>query len=107
MREAIVKIELEERFSYDITSGEAKTVLKGARQEALGLYGGQPPPTEVTRAMAGQRLSLDEPFLGELTLGQYLQLPDEERSRLWDSWGQIDLDALEELDVRPDEVLAR
>jgi hypothetical protein len=57
--------------------------------------------------MAGRLLSLDEPFLGELTLGQYLQLPDVERGRLWDDWGQVDLKELEELDVRPDAVLAR
>jgi hypothetical protein len=62
---------------------------------------------EVTQAMAGRLLSLDEPFLGELTLGQYLQLPDVERGRLWDDWGQVDLKELEELDVRPDAVLAR
>jgi hypothetical protein len=62
---------------------------------------------EVTQALAGQRLSLDEPFLGELTLGQYLQLPDVERGQLWDDWGQVDLEELEELDVRPDAVLAR
>jgi hypothetical protein len=62
---------------------------------------------EVTQAMAGRLLSLDEPFLGELTLGQYLQLPDVERGRLWDDWGQVDLEELEELDVRPDAVLAR
>ncbi len=34
----------EGRFPYGITSGEAKTVLREARQEVVGLYGGQPPP---------------------------------------------------------------
>jgi hypothetical protein len=62
---------------------------------------------EVTQALAGWRLSLDEPFLGELTLGQYLQLPDMERGRLWDDWGQVDWDELEESDVRSDAVSAR
>jgi len=63
--------------------------------------------TEVTQALAGRRLSLDEPFLGELTLGQYLRLPDQERGRLWDDWGQVDLEDLEELDVRPAALPAR
>jgi hypothetical protein len=62
--------------------------------------------TEVMQALGGQVLSSSEPFLGDMTLGQYLALPDEERARLWDQWGEVDLGKLEELDVRPDAVLA-
>jgi hypothetical protein len=40
---------------------------------------------QVQQALAGQSLSPNEPFLGELTLGQYLALPDAERARLWES----------------------
>lgn len=61
---------------------------------------------EVMQALSGQLLSPAELFLGNLTLGQYMDLPDEDRARLWDEWAEIDLEELEELDVRPDAVLA-
>ena len=47
-------------------------------------------------------LSPDEPFLGNLTLGQYQSLPDEEKAHLWDEWGDLDLMGLEEREVAPD-----
>jgi len=62
---------------------------------------------EVGRALRGQLLSLSEPFLGDLTLGQYLALPDDERSRLWDAWAEIKTEELEELDVHPETMPAR
>jgi len=61
---------------------------------------------EVMQALSGPLLSPAEPFLGDLTLGQYMELPDEDRARLWDEWAEIDLEELEELDVRPDAVSA-
>jgi len=61
---------------------------------------------EVMQTLGGQLLSPTEPFLGDLTLGQYMDLPDEDRARLWDEWAGIDLEELEELDVRPDAVSA-
>ena len=62
---------------------------------------------KVTQALAGQLLAPDEPFIGDLTLGQYLNLPDEERARLWEAWADGDVHQLEERDVRPDAVPAR
>jgi len=62
---------------------------------------------EVSRALGGQLLSLSEPFLGDLTLGQYLELPDAERGRLWDAWVEIEPEELAELDVHPDALPAR
>jgi hypothetical protein len=44
---------------------------------------------EVLAALNHQLLSPDEPFLGDLTLGQYLALPDEEKTKLWDEWADI------------------
>jgi len=61
---------------------------------------------EVMQALGGQLLSPTEPFLGDLTLAQYLDLPDRDRARLWDEWAEVDLERLEELDVRPDAVSA-
>jgi hypothetical protein len=61
---------------------------------------------EVMQVLSGQLLSPTEPFLGDLTLGQYMELSDEDRARLWDEWAEIDLEELEELDVRPDAVSA-
>jgi hypothetical protein len=62
---------------------------------------------KVIQALAGQLLAPDEPFVGDLTLGQYLNLPDEARARLWEAWADGDLHQLEERDVRPDAVPAR
>jgi hypothetical protein len=62
---------------------------------------------KVTQALAGQLLAPDEPFVEELTLGQYLNLPDEARARLWEAWADGDPHTLEERDVRPDVVPAR
>ena len=62
---------------------------------------------KVTQALAGQLLAPDEPFVGDLTLGQYLNLPDEARARLWEAWTDGNLHQLEERDVRPDAVPAR
>ena len=62
---------------------------------------------EVGRALRGQLLSLSEPFLGDLTLGQYLALPNDERGRLWDAWAEIKTEELEELDVYPETMPAR
>ena len=62
---------------------------------------------ELLEELGGQPLSPDEPFLGGLTLGQYLDLPEAERAKLWEEWSAIDLEELEELEVRPDAVLAR
>jgi hypothetical protein len=55
---------------------------------------------EVLQALQGQLLSPDEPFLEGLTLGAYLALPDAERARLWAVWTEVDLDHIEEKDVR-------
>jgi len=57
---------------------------------------------EVAQVVAGQLLSPDELFVGDLTLGQYLDLPDEERARLWHAWADIALDDVEERDGRSD-----
>jgi hypothetical protein len=76
------------------TLDEAQTAIERMREK-------------VTQALAGQLLSPDEPVVGELTLGQYLDLPDEARAHLWEAWTDGDLHQLEERDVRPDAVPAR
>ena len=45
---------------------------------------------EVIQALGDQPLSPDELFLDDLTLEQYLDLPDEERARLWEEWGEVE-----------------
>ena len=62
---------------------------------------------EILAALDGQLLAPDEPFLDDLTVGDYLNLPDAERAHLWDRWtAESDL-AWEEVDVRADALLAR
>jgi len=47
-------------------------------------------------------LSNEEPFLGDLTLREYLALPDEERALLWDQWAENSALSWTERDVRAD-----
>lgn len=62
---------------------------------------------ELLTELDGQPLSSDEPFLEGFTLGQYLDLPEEERAKLWDEWRDIELEDIEELEVRSDALPAR
>jgi hypothetical protein len=56
----------------------------------------------VQAALGNERLSPATPFVGDLTLGQYLDLPDDRRARLWDKWAGPDLADSEEQDARSD-----
>ena len=62
-----------------------KQVLDNAHQTVEQLR------QELLAALGGQPLSPDEPFLAGLTLGQYLNLPEAERAKLWDEWSAIEL----------------
>ena len=62
--------------------------------------------TEVLQALGDKPLSPEEPFLDDLTLGAYLELSDDDRARRWEEWAEVDLEELEELDVRADAVPA-
>ena len=63
--------------------------------------------TEVAQALGDPCLSPDDPFLGDLTLRQYLDLPDEERARLWEAGADVDLYEVQEQEVQPDAMPAR
>lgn len=83
-------------FPYGISAAEAQTLLREARQEAIGLYGGQPPP-------------VDQPYFGGMTWAAYQHLTDEQRRAVWNQlYAQFDveIEAIEEHDVRPDAVVA-
>ena len=54
---------------------------------------------EITAALDGRLLSPDEPFLDNLTLGDYLDLPDTDRARLWENWTAEEAVSWEEVDV--------
>jgi hypothetical protein len=41
---------------------------------------------EILADLGGELLSPDELFLGNMTLGEYLALSDEEKDTLWESW---------------------
>ena len=60
----------------------------------------------VQSAVSDKRLPSDTPFFDNLTLGQYLDLPDGARAQLWDKWAASNWDQLEEQDVRPDALSA-
>ena len=71
--------ELEEavRQRMPRTRAQAQAAVEAMRQEIMA-------------GLEGHPLSPEEPFLGELSLGAYLALPDEERARLWDEWAEED-----------------
>ena len=54
---------------------------------------------ELLTELDGQPLSSDEPFLDGFTLGQYLELSEAEREKLWDEWSEIALEDLEDLAI--------
>jgi len=56
---------------------------------------------KVQDTLKKQPLSPDEPFVGELTIGKYHALSEEEKNKLWDEWADIDLMQLEEQEVKP------
>ena len=76
------------------TVNEARAAIERVRAEIMRALGDQPIPPTL-------------PFLGDLTLGQYLDFPDEDRARLREELAEIDMDGLDELDVRPDALPAR
>ncbi len=62
---------------------------------------------EIQAELGGELLSPEEPFLGNMTLGEYLALPEEEKHILWESWEDTDLMELDEREVGPDALSAR
>lgn len=62
---------------------------------------------EVQQAFPSANSSPDEPFFGGLTVGQYLDLPDNQRAQLWDDWAEVDLEAMEERGVLNDAMPVR
>lgn len=62
---------------------------------------------EILAALDGQLLAPNEPLLDNLTVGEYLDLPDAERAHLWDRWTEDADLSWEEVDVRADALPAR
>jgi hypothetical protein len=56
----------------------------------------------VRAALGNEQLSAETPFAANLSLGQYLDLPDDRRAQLWDTWAGPDLADSEEQDARSD-----
>lgn len=52
-------------------------------------------------------LSSNEPFLDGFTLGQYLELSEAERAKLWDEWSEVALEDIAEVEIRPNALHAR
>ncbi|MBN2390056.1 MAG: toxin-antitoxin system HicB family antitoxin [Anaerolineae bacterium] len=62
---------------------------------------------ELRANLGGELLSPEEPFLGNMTLGEYLALPEEEKRTLWEAWEGTDLMELDEREVSSDALPAR
>lgn len=62
---------------------------------------------EIMKDLNHQPISGDQPFLGGLSLNEYLALPDKEQAKIWDEAEEIDMMELEEMEVSPDVLLAR
>lgn len=54
---------------------------------------------ELFTAMENQPFPGDEPFLGDITLDEYLALNDEEQALIWDNETMLDIMDLEEKDI--------
>ena len=84
------------RLPYGMSVDEVQTVLRGVREEAIALYGGQAPPA-------------DQPYFGGVTWREYQALSDEERQTLWDKLYaefDVEIEATEEHNVRSDALAA-
>ncbi len=73
---------------------EANQTVEQLKKDLLAELGGEP-------------LSSDELFLDGFTLGQYLELSEGERAKLWDEWSEVALEDIEEVEVRPNALPAR
>ncbi|MYA70453.1 hypothetical protein F4009_18830 [Candidatus Poribacteria bacterium] len=73
---------------------EANQTVEQLKEDLLAELGGEP-------------LSSDEPFLDGFTLGQYLELSETERAKLWDEWSEVALEDIEEVEVHPNALPAR
>ena len=62
---------------------------------------------ELLAELGGEPLSSDEPFLDGLTLGQYLELSEAERAKLWDEWSEAVLEDMDEVEVPVNAMPAR
>lgn len=100
------RMSLEERRRLVELAPELREALKQVRTLAQARESAQALREEMLEGLEGQLLWADEAFLGELTLGKYLDLPDEERARLWEVWAEEDWDATEKVDVCLDAVPA-
>jgi hypothetical protein len=85
-------IELVPEFRQELTETLPRS-LEQARASVERLR------VEVHQALAGINLSPNEPFLGNLTIGQYFDLPDDKRAQLWDEWAGVDLAEADEREV--------
>lgn len=85
---------------------EASDMLLSA-QGAEGVTPVEQLRRDVLAALGGQLPAPDEPFLDNLTVSEYLELPDAERARLWDQWAKDADLSWDEVDVRPDALPAR
>ena len=61
---------------------------------------------EMQSARNAPILSPDDPFLGGLTLAQYLALPDAERAKVWERLTETTWSESDEREVKPDAVPA-
>ena len=62
---------------------------------------------ELLAELGGEPLSSDEPFLDGLTLGQYLELSEAERAKLWDERSEAVLEDMDEVEVPANALPAR
>jgi len=87
--ELVPELRHELPFQPQRTVSQAQASVEAIRQELIS-------------GLEGQPLSDEEPFLGDLTLGEYLALPDIRRAQLWDEWSETANLSWEEIDVRSD-----
>ncbi|MCC7359254.1 MAG: hypothetical protein IT317_07250 [Anaerolineales bacterium] len=102
-----------------MSSDERQRLFELVPEIQYQLIGGRPPSTdsidahidtlrgEVKRLLGETVITDDMPFLGGLTLRQYFDLPETERTQIWEAEAEADWNEASEREVDPDALIAR
>ena len=102
-----------------MSSEERQRLFELVPEIQYQLIGGRPPSTdsmaahvdtlrgEVKRLLGETVFTDDMPFLAGLTLRQYFDLPETERTQIWEAEAEADWNEASEREVNPDALIAR
>ncbi len=93
-------LELVPEIHHQLVGGKLRSMAAmGANVERLR--------GEVKRILGEAIVTDDMPFLGGLTLRQYFDLSENERTRLWEAEAEVEWDEASECEVNPETLVTR